>query len=475
MSRRVRHPPPAIPAAVRSVHDRLVAAGEEALLAGGAVRDHLLGRPAHDFDIATSAPPERVAALFPRTVLVGAQFGVVRVIVGEPPPPGGGSEGTEASETRTEVEVATFRADLAYRDGRHPEGVRFTDAREDALRRDFTVNGLFYDPDRGEVIDHVGGLEDLAAGVIRAIGDPALRFAEDRLRLLRAVRFSTTLGFPIEPATWSALVENAAAILEVSGERIRDELAKMLVHARRELAYHLLSDSGLMAAILPEVEAMRGVEQPPEYHPEGDVHRHTGLVLSHLREPSFGLALGALLHDIGKPPSFEVTDRIRFHGHDAVGAGMAEAICERLRLSRREREQVVYLVRRHLAFIAIDEMRPSRRSRLFDEEHFPDLLELCRADCLGSHGDLTLPTRAEELYRAYLAAGPPVEPILRGRDLIAIGYDPGPRLGTILRAVEDARRDGEVADPGAALAWVRERYPAGGSQGRTSDGGGGTC
>jgi len=457
---------------VQSVRARLVAAGEEALLAGGAVRDHLLGRPAHDFDIATSAPPERVAALFPRTVLVGAQFGVVRVLVEGPPAAAGGEEGGEG--TITEVEVATFRADLPYRDGRHPEGVRYTDAREDALRRDFTINGLFYDPDRGEVIDHVGGLEDLRTGVIRAIGDPALRFSEDRLRLLRAVRFATVLGFPIETATWRALVEHAASIGEVSAERIRDELEKMLVHPRRELAFHLLTDSGLMAAILPEVEAMRGVAQPPEYHPEGDVHRHTGLVLSHLEGPSFGLALGALLHDIGKPPTFEVTDRIRFNGHDTVGAEMAEAICERLRLSRREREQVVYLVRSHLAFIAIDEMRPSRRSRLFDEEHFPELLELCRADCRGSHGDLSLPERAEELYRAYVAAGPPVEPILRGRDLIAIGYDPGPRLGEILRAVEDARRDGELAGVEAALAWVRERYPAeepGGARG----GEGGAC
>lgn len=466
MTRRVRHPPPAIPSAVRAVHERLVGAGEEALLAGGAVRDLLLGRPAHDFDIATSATPERVAGLFPRTVLVGAQFGVVRVIVGE-----GDREGE--GESATEVEVATFRTDLEYRDGRHPEAVRFTNAREDALRRDFTVNGLFYDPASGEVIDHVGGLEDLAAGVIRAIGDPTRRFAEDRLRLLRAVRFSTILGFPIEPATWEAIVANAGAIVEVSAERIRDELEKMLVHPRREHAVHLLGDSGMLRAILPEVEAMRGVAQPPEYHPEGDVLRHTGLVLSHLRAPSFGLALGALLHDIGKPPTFSVTDRIRFHGHDSVGAEMAETICERLRLSRREREIVVYLVRRHLVFIAIDEMRPSRRSRLFDEEHFPELLELCRADCLGSHGDLSLPDRAEELYRAYLAAGPPVEPILRGRDLIAIGYDPGPRLGTILRAVEDARRDGDFEGTEAALAWVRERYPLRGGSDGGRDGGSG--
>lgn len=442
MPRRACEPPLELPPAVRRVHLRLIEAGEQSLIAGGAVRDHLLGKPAKDFDIATSAHPEQVAVLFPRTVLVGAQFGVVRVI-----------------DPEAEVEVATFRADLDYRDGRHPEGVRYTDAREDALRRDFTVNGLFFDPQTNEVIDYVGGLDDLADGVLRAIGAPARRFEEDRLRLLRAVRFSVTLGFPIEKSTWAALIEHAPSITEVSPERIRQELERMLLHPRRELAYHLLTDAGLMAAILPEVEAMRGVEQPPKYHPEGDVHRHTGLVLAELREPSFGLALGTLLHDIGKPPTFEhAPDRIRFHRHDTLGAEMAEEICERFRLSRKEREQVVYLVRRHLVFIAIDDMRQATRTRLFDEEYFEDLLELCRADCLGSHRDLSLYARTGELYRAYIAAGKPVEPILRGRDLIAIGYDPGPQLGEILRAVEDARRDGEIEGVDAALQWVKERY-----------------
>ncbi len=448
MERRTPCEPPKLPAAAERVHRRLVEAGEQSLLAGGAVRDHLLGRPAHDFDIATSAHPDRVAELFARTVMVGAQFGVVRVI-----------------DEEDEVEVATFRADLEYRDGRHPEGVRYTDAREDAIRRDFTINGLFYDLETQEVIDYVGGLQDLAEGRLRAIGDPAKRFEEDRLRLLRAVRFSVTLGFPIESETWEAVVTHAPSITEVSAERIRDELEKMLCHPRRELAYHQLSDAGLMAAILPEVEAMRGVAQPPEYHPEGDVHIHTGLVLSHLCAPNFGLAMGALLHDIGKPSTFEIADRIRFNKHDTVGAEMAEAICERLRFSRREREQVEYLVRKHLAFIAIEEMRPARRSRLFDEEHFEDLLALCYADCLGSHADMTLPEKTEEYYRAYVALGPPIEPILRGQQLLEIGYRPGPVLGEMLRAVEDARRDGELDgdDIEGALAWVEARYPKGGS------------
>lgn len=448
MERRIPHPAPELPDAVRRVHRRLIEAGEESLLAGGAVRDLLLGRPAVDFDIATSAHPERVAELFPRTVLVGAQFGVVRVL-----------EGARDDGTPDEVEVATFRADLEYRDGRHPEAVRYTNAREDALRRDFTINGLFYDLASGEVVDHVGGLEDLRRGVLRAIGDPARRFEEDRLRMLRAVRFAVTLGFPVESGTWDAIVDAAPTITAVSGERVRDELEKMLVHPRRELAFHLLGDAGLWAVLIPEIEAMRGVEQPPEYHPEGDVYVHTGMVLSYLRDPSFGLALGALLHDIGKPPTFEVSDRIRFNKHDTLGAEMAEEICERLRLSRREREQVEYLVRRHLIFMAVEEMRVSKRTRLFDEEHFEDLLELCRADCLGSHRDLSLHDRTLELYRAYVAAGPPVEPLLAGRDLIAIGYDPGPRMGEVLRAVEDARREGEFETEEAALAWAREHYP----------------
>lgn len=446
LEQRVSHPPPVLPPAFCRVHRRLVEAGEEALLAGGAVRDLLLGRTPSDFDLATSATPERVAELFSRTVMVGAQFGVVRVIDGE---------------AESEVEVATFRADLSYRDGRHPEGVRYTDAREDAIRRDFTINGLFFDPSTSEVIDYVGGIEDLAQGRLRAIGDPRTRFEEDRLRLLRAVRFSVALGLPIESRTWDAVLEFAPSIVKVSAERIRDEIEKMLIHPRREYAYHLLSDSGLMGAILPEVESMRGVEQPPAYHPEGDVHVHTGLVLSHLSSPDFALALAALLHDVGKPGTFEVTDRIRFNRHDSLGAEISEEICDRLKVSRRDRERVVWLVKKHLAFISIDEMRPARRTRLFDQEYFEDLLALCYADCRGSHGDTSLAERTEEYYRAYLAAGPKVEPILRGKQLIEIGFTPGPQLGEILRAVDDAHRDGEFDqdDISAALDWVRERYP----------------
>lgn len=435
-----KQPPPSVPAVVERVHQRLSGAGERSLLAGGAVRDHILGRSPQDFDIATSARPEVVADLFDKAVMVGAQFGVVKVV-----------------EPDGEVEVATFRADLGYIDGRRPVAVRFSDEREDALRRDFTINGFFYDLDSEEVIDHVGGFDDLERSSICAIGNPTERFTEDRLRLLRAVRFASTLAFSIDTSTWQAITELAEQVRDVSGERIRDELQKMLCQPRRELAYHLLGDSGLMQAILPEVDALRGCPQPPEFHPEGDVHIHTGLVLSQLEEPSFPLALGALLHDIGKPPTLEVSDRIRFNGHDAVGAEMTEKICERLRLSRRQRERVCYLVGRHMVFLNVPVMRNARRTRLFDEEGFEELLQLCRADILGSLGDLELHDNCQQLYHDYLAAGPPIEPLLHGRDLIAMGIEPGPKIGELLRRVEDARREGEIADQSAAITWIRQR------------------
>ncbi len=436
--RRLTLAPPQLPAVVRRVAERLRASGEQALLAGGVVRDHLLGRVAKDFDIATSAPPERVAQLFERVVLVGAHFGVARVV-----------------ESDGEVEVVRFRADLEYRDGRHPVGVRYTSAEEDARRRDFTINGLFYDLEAGCVIDWVGGIADLRARRLRAIGAARARYREDRLRMMRAVRFATVLGFEMETSTWDAILEEAPGIGVVSGERIRDELEKILIHPRRELGFFLLSDSGLMAQILPEVEAMRGVAQPAEFHPEGDVHRHTALVLAQMESPSFVETLGALLHDIGKPPPATFTDRIRFNNHDKVGAEMAEAIAERLRLSREEREQVVYLVRRHMVFMGIDDMRVATRKRLFAEPGFERLLRLCRADCLASHGDTGIWSEASARYDEFRREGPPRAPILRGRDLIPLGIEPGPRMGEILREAEDARLEGVFADLEGALEWVK--------------------
>lgn len=433
--------PLVIPDHVLRVHRRLVDAGHRSLLAGGAVRDHLLGRAAKDFDLATSAIPDAVDQLFEKTVLVGAQFGVVRVV-----------------EPEGEVEVATFRADIGSADGRRPEAVRFTDEREDALRRDFTINGLFWDIDTEQVVDHVGGREDLAAGTIRAIGDPSERFKEDRLRMMRAVRFATVLDFPIEEKTWQAVVAEAEFIGDVSGERIRDELEQMLISTHRLAGYHLLSDSGLMQHILPEIEQMKGVRQPPQFHPEGDVFVHTGLVLSHLEEPSFELAMGALLHDVGKPGTFEeATDRIRFHGHDELGADMSETICERLRLSRRQTERIVYLVRRHLVFMNIPQMRLARRYRVFEEDGFEQLLELCRADCLGSHQDMRLYDDCLALWNQWRERAPSTEPLLQGRDLMELGMKPGPEIGTMLEQLEDARRESIVSDRDEAVAWVKAR------------------
>ncbi|MEC9476609.1 MAG: CCA tRNA nucleotidyltransferase [Planctomycetota bacterium] len=433
--------PLVIPDHVVRVHRRLVEAGYRSLLAGGAVRDHLLGRTAKDFDLATSALPEQVDALFEKTVLVGAQFGVVRVVVDE-----------------GEVEVATFRADIGSADGRHPESVRFTDEREDALRRDFTINGLFWDLDTEQVVDHVGGCADVEARMIRAIGDPRQRFREDRLRMMRAVRFSTVLDFPIESATWEAVVAEAEAIDDVSAERIRDELEHILISPHRHRGYQLLSDSGLMKCILPEIEQMRDVAQPPQHHPEGDVFIHTGLVLSHLEDPSFELAMGALLHDVGKPGTYEeATDRIRFHGHDELGAEMTKKICERFRLSRRQQERIVYLVRRHLVFMNLPKMRLAKRYRLFEEEGFEELLALCRADCLGSHADMSLYDQCHQLWTEWKALDPPREPLLHGRDLIELGVKPGPEMGTILEELDDAHRESEVTDRESAIAWVKAR------------------
>lgn len=433
--------PLVIPDHVLRVHRCLSEAGHRSLLAGGAVRDHLLGQVAKDFDLATSAVPDQVDALFEKTVLVGAQFGVVRVV-----------------EPEGEVEIATFRADIGSADGRHPDSVRFTDEREDALRRDFTINGLFWDIDTKQVVDHVGGCADIEAGTIRAIGDPHERFREDRLRLMRAVRFSTVLDFPIEDETWNAVMAEAGAIGDVSAERIRDELEHILVSTHRQRGYHLLSDSGLMQHILPEIERMRGVQQPPQHHPEGDVFVHTGLVLSHLEDPSFELAMGALLHDVGKPDTFEeAPDRIRFHGHDELGAEMSEKICERLRLSRRQQERIVYLVRRHLVFLNLPKMRLAKRYRLFEEQGFEELLELCRVDCLGSHGDMTLYQQSKQLWSDWKALDPPQKSLLQGRDLMDLGMKPGPDLGAMLDQLSDAQREGEVTEREDAIAWVKAR------------------
>jgi len=417
-------------------------AGHEAYFAGGCVRDLVMGHAPNDYDVATSAAPEEVVGLFERTVEVGAAFGVVLVLLGG-----------------HEYEVARFRTEGPYSDGRHPDRVAFASAEEDVKRRDFTINGLLYDPSTRKVIDHVGGRADIERGVVRTIGEPAERFAEDRLRLVRAVRFAARFGFAIEPATFDALTRLAPTVTSVSWERIRDELAKMLAGANRGAALRLMHETGLLAAVLPEVEAMVGVAQPDRFHPEGDVFEHTALLLDALEAPNPVRAFGGLLHDVGKPPTFREADRIRFDNHDVVGAELADAICKRLRLSGEMRRQVVEIVRNHMRFMHAPEMRESTLKRLLRRDTFEDELAVHKADCIASHGDMTVydflvKKRAEVPPEAIK----PV-PLVTGRDLIAAGYEPGPLFGEILTAVEDRQLEGELTTSEEALAWVAQTYP----------------
>ncbi len=431
-------------AAARSIAERLHTAGHTALLAGGCVRDRLLGREPKDFDIATSAPAAVVQLLFDKTIPVGVQFGVVIVVVDEQP-----------------VEVATFRADAEYVDGRHPVSVRFSSPEEDAQRRDFTINGMFLDPQTDAVIDYVGGQADLQGGIIRAIGDARARIAEDRLRMLRAVRFSARLGFTIEPTTFSAIRAAALTIADMSWERIGDEITKMLTDAANgsaRRAFELLDQTGLLAPILPEMMRMKGVEQSPDFHPEGDVFVHTLCLLQQLERPSETLAYGALLHDIAKPRTANKTEkRITFYGHCEIGAEMAVTICQRLRRSRETWERVSALVRDHLKMTMAPQMRLSTLKRFLASEHLEELLELGSYDARASSGDLGF----IEFCRAKLvelANDVKPEPLVRGRDLLALGFPPGPRFGEILAAVSEAQLEGELADRDSALAWVRKRY-----------------
>lgn len=423
----------------------LRARGFAAYLVGGCVRDLILGREPADWDVATSATPKEVLALYPHAIAVGAQFGVVLVLFAD------GSK----------VEVATFRNDGAYSDGRHPSEVRFSKAaEEDVQRRDFTINGLLMDPlDGDRVLDYVGGQDDIRAGIIRTIGDPNRRFGEDKLRLLRAVRFAARFGYEIEAKTFAAVRALAPQIHQVSRERIRDELTKMLTEGKARLAFELLDDSGLLHEILPEVEKMKGVEQPPQFHPEGDVWIHTRMLLEGLNAGcSPTLAWGALLHDVGKPPTFERLDRIRFNGHADVGAKMARAVCNRLRMSNDETDQIVAIVANHMKFPELPKMRESTLKKFLRQERFDEHLEMHRLDCAASHGDLSLYNLALEK----LNTTPPEQirpaPLITGRDLIAAGYTPGPAFKEILVQVEDAQLEGTLTSKEEALAWVRERW-----------------
>ena len=428
----------------REVAQRLRGAGHVAYFAGGCVRDMVRGLAAKDFDIATDATPNVVQKIFPHTYAVGAHFGVVVVV-----------------KNGFNFEVATFRSDGAYLDHRHPVDVRFSSPEEDAKRRDFTINGMFFDPEKNEVIDFVGGRADLDARLVRAIGDPAARFAEDRLRMLRAVRFATVLDYKIDNQTWDALVASAASINEISAERIREELLKIFLSPNRVRGWDLLDRSGLMRTILPELDAMKGCLQPEQFHPEGDVFEHTRLMLELLPEKvSVPLVLSVLFHDVAKPVTATVdeTGRIRFNEHDRIGAAMTESIMERLRFSRAEIEAVVEMVRQHMVFKDVPKMRVAKLKRFMARPTFEEELELHRVDCASSH-------RMMENYEFLLRkreefANEPIipPPLVRGDDLIALGMQPGPKFGEILEAVETRQLEGVLKDRQEALDWVKREY-----------------
>lgn len=434
-----------IKSAASDVARRLQQAGYTAYFAGGCVRDEVLGVVPHDYDIATSALPADVQKVFPKTLAVGAHFGVILVM-----------------EHGHAFEVATFRSDHEYVDGRRPTAVTFSTPQEDASRRDFTINGLFYDPVAERIIDFVGGEADIHAKVLRAIGEPAARLHEDKLRLLRAVRFAARFDYQIEPTTWEAVRTHAADIHAVSAERIREELMKILAHPHRVRGFDLLDQSGLLREILPEVEVLKGCEQPAQFHPEGDVFVHTRLMLELLSpDASALLVLAVLLHDIGKPPTFRYhahEDRIRFNGHDRVGAAMTEEVMERLRFSRADTDFVVEAVRQHMVYKDVQHMRTAKLKRFMAREGFREELELHRVDCLSSHGALDnyefLQTKAEEFANEPLI--PP--PLITGRDLIALGWKPGPQFGPVLEAVQTAQLEGTLTTREDALAWVQTHH-----------------
>ena len=422
---------------------KLRSSGHQAFLVGGCVRDVLLGTHPKDFDIATDARPDRIMSLFPNSGEVGAHFGVVLV-----------------RDDFAQVEVATFRSDDDYADGRRPTSVHFeSDPRQDVLRRDFTINGLLLDPENDEVLDYVDGQADLARRVIRAIGEPSLRFREDHLRMLRAVRFAARLGFEIEPATLAAIRQDHALIATVSAERKRDELARILIEGGARRGFELLDETGLLSEILPEIAAMKGVEQPPQFHPEGDVWVHTLMLLEGMHNPSLTLALGALLHDVGKPSTFRIAERIRFDGHVEAGVAIAHQILTRLRYSNDEIEQVEALVANHMKFMDLPKMRESTLKRFLRMPRFLEHLELHRLDCMASNQRF----ESYELARRKLNEFPDEHlkpaPLVTGGDLIAAGYHPGPIFSTILTAVEDAQLEGRIHSPGEGLALVREMFP----------------
>ena len=427
----------------RQIVERLTEAGHQALYAGGCVRDMLRDEEPHDIDIATDATPAEVQELFDHTVAVGSAFGVVVVILGG-----------------QHFEVATFRAESDYSDGRRPDDVTFVDARGDALRRDFTINGLFYDPLTEDCIDYVGGRADLAAGIVRAIGDPHERFAEDSLRLLRAVRFTARFGFELDEGTRAALEAHVGDLRRVSAERTRDELCRILTGPHRGQALELLRATGLLREVLPEVDALQGCTQPPNFHPEGDIFTHTCLALDALDpKASPELAFAVLLHDVGKPPTRTESDRIRFDRHHSVGAEVASALCRRLRFSAAQTAQIADLVACHMQFISVRKMRESTLKRFLRKPNFADHLELHRVDCIASHGNLTNYHFCREKLESLGEEDIHPPRLLTGEDLIDLGYAPGPAFRDILERIENAQLEGDVATREEALALVRAEFP----------------
>ncbi len=423
----------------------LVKAGYQAVFAGGCVRDALLGKEPKDYDIATNARPEEVQALFPKSVAVGAHFGVIIVRQGG-----------------FQFDVATFRRDGSYKDGRRPDSVEFTSAEEDAKRRDFTVNGIFYDPINGKHLDYVGGREDLQARRLCAIGDAGTRFQEDHLRLLRAVRFATVLGFDIEAKTWEALCDKSAEIKSISPERVREELVKIFLHPQRVRGFDLLVESGLMEAVLPEILVLKGCEQPPQFHPEGDVFVHTRIMLDLLpEEASLPLVLSVLFHDIAKPATFQVdeTGRIRFNTHDKVGAEMTGEILRRLKFSNHVIDPTVEAVANHMVFKDVQKMRVSKLKRFMARPNFEDEMELHRVDCTSSHGMLDNYGFLRAKQEEFAAETEPLipKPLINGHDLMALGLTPGPKLGELLTAIQNLQLEGALHTSEDALNWLKSQ------------------
>ena len=436
--------------------------GHEAYLVGGCVRDLLLGREPADYDVATSATPNDVANIFYESYAVGAQFGVMLIPV---------PKNLASGSANSVVEVSTFRADIGYTDGRHPDQVRFClKPTEDVKRRDFTINGMMLDvtpkgrlpdPILSGLLDFVGGRKDLEAKIVRTIGDPEQRFAEDKLRMLRAVRFAARFGFEIEQGTLGAIRKLSPGLERVSAERVRDELTKMLTEGQARRAFELLDQTGLLHEVLPEIEAMKGIEQPPQFHPEGDVFVHTLLLLEKLPHPCEPtLAWGALLHDVGKPPTFRVApDRIRFDGHVEIGVAMARAICRRLRFSNDQTEQILALVENHMRFADVQKMKESTFKRFVRIPDFEEHLELHRLDCLSSHTDLTLYDFTRRKMNEMPSEVMRPRPLITGETLIASGYKPGPRFKEILSSVEDGQLEGRLQTDIEALEFVKKEFP----------------